>query len=36
MTTFEKHQYWTTIVGQQQESGILILQLCNFATESEK
>ena len=28
MTQFEKHQYWTSIVNQQQDSGISIPQFC--------
>ena len=28
MTQFEKHQYWTAIVNQQQNSGISIPQFC--------
>ncbi|GAD28985.1 putative transposase [Photobacterium leiognathi lrivu.4.1] len=37
MTQFEKHQYWTAIVNQQQDSGISIPQFCkqhdvNYAT----
>ncbi|MCG3865134.1 MULTISPECIES: IS66 family insertion sequence element accessory protein TnpB [unclassified Photobacterium] len=28
MTQFEKHQYWTAIVNQQQDSGISIPQFC--------
>ncbi|WP_318466372.1 IS66 family insertion sequence element accessory protein TnpA [Photobacterium leiognathi] len=28
MTKFEKYQYWTAIVNQQQDSGISIPQFC--------
>ncbi|MCD9521154.1 IS66 family insertion sequence element accessory protein TnpA, partial [Photobacterium phosphoreum] len=28
MTQFEKHQYWTAIVNQQQNSDISIPQFC--------
>ncbi|WP_318418214.1 IS66 family insertion sequence element accessory protein TnpA [Photobacterium leiognathi] len=28
MTQLEKHQYWTAIVNQQQDSGISIPQFC--------